>query len=358
MRLNFSPRRHRPGFTLIELLVVIAIIAVLIALLLPAVQAAREAARRSQCVNNLKQLGLGIMNYESSNGCLPPAMVHYDGDPAITAGKCGVYGIKPRILAYMEQQSLFNSINFGFSWNSSAGYPNSTVYSTAVNTFLCPSDANTPNYPRGGAIVAGTNYGSNLGTSKSFTGGAYDGLGYVVDLGSPIRLADVIDGTSNTAMFSEWVKGKGSATPASTVGRWTVFTSTLSFSASGGNYAPALNGSMATALQAINASCSKNSTPVWDRIGYSWMDSWVGGGGGYTHLMAPNSTNCVYSNEVGNGSPLEDHGLVGPSSNHSGGVNMSFLDGSVRFIKNTINLSTYGAIATRNGGEVISSDQL
>src|SRR3954469_1115978 len=131
-------RGHRRGFTLIELLVVIAIIAVLIALLLPAVQAAREAARRSQCVNNLKQLGLAIQNYNDTQGSLPPTAE----DKMLGAdGKTVDYGMKPRILPYMEQTVLYNSINFSLSWNSlTYGYVNSTVYKTTVNTFLCPSD--------------------------------------------------------------------------------------------------------------------------------------------------------------------------------------------------------------------------
>ena len=357
-------RKLRRGFTLIELLVVIAIIAVLIALLLPAVQAAREAARRSQCVNNLKQLGLGIMNYESTNGALPPTMCHYDGDPATTPGKCGLYGIKPRLLPFMEQQAVYNSINFGYSWNSSNGYRNSTAYSTAISIFNCPSDANNPAVSRGGAIIAGTSYGNNIGTSRTFTGGMLDGPAYAVDFagfGPPVTLATITDGTSNTAIFSEWVKGRGtggnSSPPvAATPGKATVYVSTLTWSASGGVYTPALAVSMAATLQGINAACTNSGAPVWDRIGYSWMDGWVGGGGGYSHLMAPNSTNCVYSNEVGVGAPLEDHGLIGPSSNHPGGVNVGFLDGSVKFIKNTVNLGTWGSLATKAGGEVISAD--
>ena len=355
-------KKRLRGFTLIELLVVIAIIAVLIALLLPAVQAAREAARRAQCVNNLKQLGLAIMNYESSNGVLPPTLAHYDGDPATTAGKCGLYGIKPRLLPFMEQQSLYNSINFGYSWNSSNGYVNKTVYSTAVNNFNCPSDANLPNVSRGGVIIAGTSYGNNIGTSRTFTGGTLDGPAYAVDFsgfGPVVGLSMIVDGTSNTAIFSEWVKGKGTgggSPPVASAGKSAVYVSSLTFHASGGAYTPALSGSMAATLQGINAGCTNGGSPVWDRIGYSWMDGWVGGGGGYSHLMAPNSINCVYSNEVGNGAPLEDHGLIGPSSNHPGGVNMGFLDGSVKFIKNSMNLGAFGAIGTRAGGEIVGAD--
>jgi prepilin-type N-terminal cleavage/methylation domain-containing protein/prepilin-type processing-associated H-X9-DG protein len=354
----------RQGFTLIELLVVIAIIAVLIALLLPAVQAAREAARRSQCVNNLKQLGLGIMNYESTNGALPPAFSHYPGDPAITPGKSAAFGMKARILPFIEQQALFNAINFGFAWNNwqtYTGYYNSTVYAASVKTFLCPSDGNLPGVTRGGATIAPTNYGNNLGTSRSFNGGQLDGPAYAIDTsayGSPVRIASVTDGTSNTAIFSEWIKGKGSTAKNPPRGPQVVYTSTASFSASGGKYSPAITGTLGATLQMLNGTCQSTSTPVWDKKGYAWCDDWMGGGGGYTHIMAPNKPSCVYSNEVGNGSPQPDHGLVGPSSNHSGGVNMGFLDGSVHFIKNSINLQTYGALGTKAGGEVISSDSL
>jgi prepilin-type N-terminal cleavage/methylation domain-containing protein/prepilin-type processing-associated H-X9-DG protein len=348
----------RTGFTLIELLVVIAIIAVLIALLLPAVQAAREAARRSQCVNNLKQMGLAIVNYEGVNGVLPPAMEHYDGDPAYQAGKTSTCGMKPRLLSFMEQQPLFNAINFGFAWNSTAGYVNSTVYAASVNSFLCPSDGNTPAISRGNAIIAGTNYGNNIGTSRSFNSGNFDGPSWSIDLvsmGAPVKFASITDGTSNTAIFSEWIKGKGNTATNPPPGIQVVYTSTSTYSASGGAYAPTVTASMAATLQQINASCTPRGAPVWDKKGYSWMDSWCGGGGGYSHLMAPNAVSCVYSNEVGNGSPMADHGLVGPSSNHAGGVNMGFLDGSVKFIKNSINLGTYAAIATISVGEVVDA---
>jgi len=351
--------RGRRGFTLIELLVVIAIIAVLIALLLPAVQAAREAARRMQCTNNLKQLGLAIMNYESTNGSLPPAFSHYPGNPVITAGKSAEFGMKARVLAFIEQQAMYNAINFGFSWNSSTTpiYVNSTVYSATINSYLCPSDANTPGITRGGATIAPGNYGNNMGTSRTFTGGTLDGPAYAIDTsayGPVVTLSTIVDGTSNTAMWSEWVKGKGNTATNPPPGPQVVYTSTSTFTASGGVYQPALTGSMQQTLQALNATCTR-LTAVWDKKGYAWIDDWMGGGGGYSHIMAPNALSCVYSNEVGNGSPQPDHGMVGPSSNHSGGVNVGFIDGSVHFIKNSINLGTWGALATKAGGEIMDA---
>src|SRR5262249_41001914 len=144
---------HRRGFTLIELLVVIAIIAVLIALLLPAVQAAREAARRSQCVNNLKQLGLANMNYESSNSSLPPTRAFSpSGSPAQPIGDLGM---KTRLLPFLEQGALFNSINFTYNGEAPNGQ-NDTLLGLKLGAFLCPSDGNDPGQTYAGKSSLGT----------------------------------------------------------------------------------------------------------------------------------------------------------------------------------------------------------
>jgi prepilin-type processing-associated H-X9-DG protein len=326
------------------LLVVIAIIAVLISLLLPAVQAAREAARRTQCVNNVKQLCLAAMNYADVNGALPPS-----SEKTSTVD----FGMKSRMLPFIEQTTLFNAINFSLSWNYSGGYPNSTVYKSTVTAFLCPSDGNTPNYSRGGVTVAPNSYGNNIGTCRSFSGGTFDGPAYMVDtlsLGNIVTLASITDGTSNTALWSEYIRGKGSTSTISP-GLNAVFKSSLSFSTSPPS--PALSGTWQQTLQTISAACTRTLPVVYDLKGYNWMDGWCGGGGPYSHIVAPNRPACVFSND--GTTPLEDRSMVGASSFHGNGVNVGFLDGSVRYIKETINLNTWAALATKAGGEVIDA---
>ena len=210
-----EPRGH--GFTLIELLVVIAIIAVLIALLLPAVQAAREAARRSQCVNNLKQLGLAVQNYATSPGALPPA--------AATGPEwSNNFSMKARVLPFIEQAALFNSMNMSFFQESAQ---NATNLTTMVDAFLCPSDGNVPcgTYDVSGPgprQIGYTSYPNNLGTTPTNNGGRYDGPAYFMGpatsqrrgLAPTVTLAGITDGTSNTVIWSEMVRGKnGTTTP-------------------------------------------------------------------------------------------------------------------------------------------------
>jgi type II secretory pathway pseudopilin PulG len=199
-------------------LVVIAIIAVLIALLLPAVQAAREAARRAQCANNLKQIGLALHNYIRANDCVPPAAL----DTRVAAGTTianGGFGALARLLPFLEQQAIYDAANF--SINVINGPPgvwiNSTAIHTRVSGFLCPSDT-PPAWPTitvDKSTAPGTNYFASVGSSLEFdssrTGGPPNGVfAYIkTGAGGPVKLAGITDGTSNTIAFGEWQVGDG-----------------------------------------------------------------------------------------------------------------------------------------------------
>ena len=173
--------RGSSGFTLIELLVVIAIIAVLISLLLPAVQSAREAARRAQCINNLKQIGLAVMNYESSNGCLPPGAIHFQESPYDCKVPEKGYSSFLLIMPYTEQSPLFNAVNFALPSGGNITYPvavdvvntQSTSMLTTIQSFICPSDQPLASQTSGsGNHYSQCSYAASVGTRDAGTGGA------------------------------------------------------------------------------------------------------------------------------------------------------------------------------------------
>jgi prepilin-type N-terminal cleavage/methylation domain-containing protein/prepilin-type processing-associated H-X9-DG protein len=360
--------RKRQGFTLIELLVVIAIIAVLIALLLPAVQAAREAARRAQCTNNLKQMGLAMHNYVSAQTMIPPVSVdqYWDKNNNAVPQPHQNYSQHVRLLPYLEQAATYNAWNhaFGARWNDGNPVqnelPNATIVLMQATFFLCPSDPNKgstiPNQI-GGTVIAGpTNYPSNIGMNRRCNGGqtdlnwafngpngilsTWDGIGRRM-----ITINSFTDGTSTTAMFSEWVKGPGEGPPRPN-GLGMVY------------YLPNRTGSNAfpTDLQ-FAQSCQQTAITGANQC-HGWKGEWWTWGAStiYSHTNLPNRYACEYSDQ--NVDWRATITMQNASSMHPGGVNVLFMDGSVRFIKSSVNWQPWYAIATPDGNEAIAADQL
>jgi len=351
-------KKRRRAFTLIELLVVIAIIAVLIALLLPAVQAAREAARRSQCINNLKQLGLAVHNYVSSVGVMPFQSIS-DGQGPVSNESWGWgFGWPLAILPQMEQQALYNAFNFNrgfFPSGNTTGNPNDTVVFAQIATLLCPSDgAKRPQN------WAGThNYMSNFGGPGMvyrWSGPIIvdDPWGWYKNTG-PVGIGSIRDGTSNTAAFSEHlvgISGGAAVRLDSADGKRAFFDMPGPTNADANDSAGAMTFlSQCKALP--GATMSGNSS----QFGYNWtMGYYVHSNNQYNHFGTPNTTACHNKTQESSQVWEMSMGIVPPTSNHSGGVNVGFCDGSVRFVKDSVNVQTWWAIGTRNGGEVVSSD--
>jgi len=348
-------RAQARGFTLIELLVVIAIIAVLISLLLPAIQSAREAARRAQCTNNLKQIGLAVHNYMDVYGAMPQGG-YFGPSPNLSWMHGCLIGLCP----FMEQSNVYNAFNSSLRYYTYAD--NDTVMAAKISTLWCPSDpaiqqgnnyytqndANGFPAPRSPFYVGLTNYRANAGpwanpphesvnplTDPNFAAAKANALG-VIYMTSATTIASITDGTSNTFLFGEAFYGR-------------------------------LN--------------------PYDQENWHW---WIAGNYGDTIQTTTFPPNPQVSLNLGdpvafpNGAGIV---VISATSNHPGGVNFAFCDGSVRFIKNTINSwgqsidpttnlpvgltynstteiytatipwGVYQALSTRASGEVISSDQ-
>lgn len=323
--------RNRKGFTLIELLVVIAIIGVLVALLLPAVQSAREAARRTQCFNNFKQLGLAMQNYEGALKRLPPGGIR--STQFLGLGSLG-YSVQAYLLPYMEQTNLQNMIDFRFPWSDPVNLVSQT---TRVEAFLCPSDttilvpdaAGAPNnyYGNQGSEII---YGTPLWALPNINMPAASGV-FVYD--RSIRYADIRDGASNTVAFSEKVTGdfnNGVSTPLSDTYR-------------PGTYP-------ATPDQAV-IDCNLVDVTDLSKQGYSnvgapWVLSYHSATV-YSHVNVPNGRSCMYP-------PLRI--MTTANSYHPGGVGVCMADGSTRFITSSIDINVWRALGTRYGKEVFHGD--
>jgi prepilin-type N-terminal cleavage/methylation domain-containing protein/prepilin-type processing-associated H-X9-DG protein len=360
--------RRARGFTLIELLVVIAIIAILIGLLLPAVQKVREAAARIKCSNNLKQMGLAAHNYESANGYLPP-----NHGTVLVGGVAYSNDASPQalMLPYVEQANKYNQFNFNFkTWNDRDAATNAlnlgvnlAARMQDIPIYLCPSDPSTTirganqsntadtSYPEGRL-----NYLACLGTTSQF-GTTGPGAGIFTNnsagagqLLKGVAIVAIPDGTSNTAMFAEVMRTTDTWPHVSGIRTNTVVILDSSVAAG-----PDADG------RAIG-SCAAGGNPWNSSISYAGLqferDLWATTF--YTHTLPPNWNRKVSDPTVQQyncGDTAIVHFHVAASSYHTGGVNVVMADGSVRFVRDSINFTTWQGMGTKAGGEVLSNDQ-
>ncbi len=383
--------RERRAFTLIELLVVIAIIAVLIALLLPAVQAAREAARRMQCTNNLKQIGLAMHNYHSSVGTFPPgkamsaSALPYTGYAGWTD-----WSAQAMMLPYMEQVPIYNAINFSFCGGYSyGGYCNITANNKLIASFMCPSD---PNVGYGGApsqsipLALGwgqteyppdtNSYKGSIGTTTSrwgWTTGFMQCQPDPMNFGTPNPcqaystglfvyyisngIQQVTDGTSNTIAYAESLVGDPGTVSVnhkynSVTNVGGAVNGEVADASAGLNYlnliVPALQ-ACTLQYQAANSVTGNNGSRWgWGAMGITLFNT----------VVTPNSKQAPWNScrDTCGGCGTDDANFSNAQSNHPGGVNVLLADGSVKFVKDSISPQTWMALGTKANGEVISSD--
>lgn len=342
-RMSDSAGTGRRGFTMIELLVVVAVIAILCGLLLPAVQAAREVARRAQCVNNLKQLGIGLHSYADLHGWFPPNTLLPSRGGIPPLDWYNMLSPMARMLPQLEQSAHYHAINFDLPADFGPGLTaNQSVMISTLSLFVCPSD--------GGPPVSGygrVNYRFSLGPRSSFSigtsvtpEGSYGAFPPVASL----RPADFTDGLSSTIGLSERLQGD-----------WTKSTFRR-----GGDYL-LRDGAYAgtdpdVALSICRALAPAPATPHESRGGESWFLSGLHFSN-YNHCSTPNrwADDCSYTKDVGS---VHDRfmidGAFSASSAHPGGVNVLMMGGEVRFFRDSVTLPTWRALSTRGGGEVVS----
>ncbi|GIW87869.1 MAG: general secretion pathway protein GspG [Isosphaeraceae bacterium] len=368
------------AITLVELLVVLAIIGTLIGLLLPAIQQAREAGRRVQCLNNLKQFGLGLHGYLSQFGAFPPGRMYPDRtDPAAghlqfqqaytfypaqliqTGAWTGFFSVHCHILGHMEQTAAYHALNFATTHTgeltSDGGRhvvaPNYTALTLTLGSFLCPSDPHSTRGPRGE-----NNYRVNFGGSTPYAGGGTRPLNdrltaHLIDgaftYGDVLRPGDFVDGLAQTVFAAERVKGSGRTGPNVRRDSDSIYIPTLA---------------VPLDIPRLMLRCLAPPTPVsgfgshgrWlpnadysDGWGFAWYVATL-----YNHVAPPNWRGWDCS--VGTSIPdvPSEHAVIAARSRHPGGVHVLLGDGSVRFLRDAIDLSLWRALGTRDGGETLT----
>ncbi|MAT73393.1 MAG: prepilin-type cleavage/methylation domain-containing protein [Planctomycetaceae bacterium] len=376
-----SPRR---GFTLVELLVVIAIIGVLVALLLPAIQAAREAARRTQCVNNVKQMALAAANYESANGVFPPGRLIPDWEingkplaPGYTnysavqpSQKTGFYSVHIWLLPFMEQTNVYDLIDFNIAQikrmttNGTPTNPHYQAYSTAQSLFLCPSDSSE------GQVISENNYRSNFGGSTPYAGamrnngpppfadptmqsdeGFEAGGNGAFTMGKKgLNASAYSDGLSNTAFFSERLKGSGGVPTQQPPTKADIVTAS----------------NRTRDLMPVNdlfQDCG-SYTPRADQynflaagawpFGEDWSNGWPFAGydsSQYNHVAPPNWEGYDCGSYSAIPDAPDEHAIIAARSNHAGVVVVAFGDGHTATVADGVDLNVWRALGSRNGGE-------
>lgn len=322
-------RKRLRGFTLIELLVVIAIIAVLIGLLLPAVQRVREAANRIKCLNHLKQIGLALHNYHDSNNEFPSGGTYPIGQTGVS------FSVHARLLPYLEQANLQNLINFNLPYSAQP-----QVTSQRVAIYLCPSEVNARPREDGAVTHFPISYAFNLGTWHIYNAATGQGGDGAFGVNNRRAMRDILDGLSNTLAAAE-------------VRAYTPYLR------DGGN--PSVAGAPVPASPADIAALGGNFKP--DSGHTEWVDARVHQTG-FTTVFPPNTvvpyTNGGIAHDIdftssreGNTTNRITYAAVTARGYHSAGVQTLLMDGSARFVSNTVSATLWRALGTRAGGEVL-----